>query len=125
MLNTINILNNDLKTVVRLFWIDGNIEPDKNMAMCILQQIRGYEKEADDIARLLLKNGLRVNHTGFYQQLISHCEPEAGSYSAKLNFSLDNNMPAHEAMRVILRFLLSIMRQNMAGIRETFMFTGL
>ncbi|MGD9151593.1 MAG: CHAD domain-containing protein, partial [Desulfobacterales bacterium] len=116
---TYNILNTDEKTVARL--VLEEIRPTqsrKKQALARhlwLKPIKGYPKYARRLTQKLNEAGLTPGtEKEFFLNMLALADTEPGSYSAKVNIQLDPEMRSDEATKIILRFLLKVMRTNEA-----------
>ncbi len=116
---TYNILNTDEKTVARL--VLEEIRPAqsrKKQALARhlwLKPIKGYLKYARRLTQNLNEAGLTPGtEKEFFLNVLALADTEPGSYSAKVNIQLDPAMRSDEATKIILRFLLKVMRTNEA-----------
>ncbi|WP_179131155.1 CHAD domain-containing protein [Candidatus Entotheonella palauensis] len=114
------LLNSDDKTVVRLVIerhtcanAQGSAPP---LTRVCLKPLKGYAQEAEHVQQWLLARGFIPSHTPLYALALAALDVTPNHYNAKPQFQLPPDMPAHAAMRSILRFLFGVMRQNEAGI---------
>jgi CHAD domain-containing protein len=117
------ILNPDEKTVARLVYEE--IRPSRNkdapaLATYLwLKPVRGYPKYSHNLAKQLEEAGLSISKKeDIFFKALELVDKKPGSYSAKVNIQLDPDMRADEATKVILRFLLHVMRINEANIEK-------
>jgi CHAD domain-containing protein len=117
------ILNTDEKTVARLDFEE--IRPSRSRGTPApathlwLKPVKGYPKYARSLAKLFEEAGLTVSkkEDTFFNAL-ELVNKKPGSYSARVNIQLDPNMRADKATKIILRFLLHVMRINAANIEK-------
>jgi CHAD domain-containing protein len=114
-----HILNADEKTVARLVYEEIRPAQSRKRSMLArhvwLQPIRGYPKYARRLAKNLKETGLTPGtEKEFFLNLLASTERKPGSYSAKVNIQIDPAMRSDEATKIILRFLLQVMRINEA-----------
>lgn len=118
--DTWRLLNPDDKTVVRLVIEQHTCThahgraPD--LTRVCLKPLKGYAQEAEQVQQWLLARGFMPSHTPLYASALAALNITPNHYSAKPQFRLDPKMRADTAVRTILQFLFSIMRQNEAGI---------
>ena len=117
------ILNKDEKTVARLVYKEIRPSRDKSeqvfAAHFCLKPVRGYPKYSRNLAKRLEKSGfLTSEKDDIYFKAIEFADKNPGSYSSKLNIQLDPDMRSDEAAKVILRFLLQVIRINEANIEK-------
>jgi CHAD domain-containing protein len=117
------VLNSDEKTVERLFYenirtADPTEALNVSTHLCV-QPIRGYPKHYRKLTRRLVEMGcVPIEAGALYVTILEAFGKEPGDYSSKLNLQLDPEMRADEAAKVILRFLLKVIRSNEDGIRS-------
>ena len=117
------LLDREGKTVVRLVYEEIRSSRNKNApalaAHLWLQPVMGYSKHFQEIARRFEQAGLTVNtEDDIYFKGLKAADKTPGSYSTKVTLRLDPHMRADEATRVILRFLLRVIRVNAAHIEK-------
>lgn len=116
------VLNNDEKTVVRLE--DSWFDPLKDEAMSpitrylSLKPVKGYPNRWQQVKHHLLDLGYQPSPQNVFLDVIALSDRRPGNYSTKLKIELEPNMAAAEATKIILRFLLNVIRQNETGIKE-------
>jgi len=83
-----------------------------------LAPVRGYPKRQLKLADRLMQLGLSpVDEEDYYLRALVASGKVVGDYSSKLDIVLTPEMPAVEAAKTILLFLLGVMKANEAGIR--------
>ncbi len=114
-----NILNPDEKTVARLLFEE--IRPAQGRRKPVLARhlwlkpIRGYPKYERRLAKNLKEAGLKLGtEKEFFFNVLALADSKPESYSAKVNIQLDPSMRSDQATKLILRFLLKVMRKNEA-----------
>ncbi len=117
------LLDREGKTVVRLVYEEIRSSRKKNAPVLAahlwLQPVRGYSKHSQKIARRLEQAGLTVNtEDDIYFEGLKAADKEPGGYSTKVTHQIDPHMRADEATKVILRFLLRVIRVNAANIEK-------
>ena len=115
------ILNADQKTVARLAYAEFRPWRRKNklplVAHLWLKPVKGYPKYMRTLAKQLQEAGLEINKKEeVYFKALEVVNKKPGDYSAKINIQLDLQMRSDQATKVILRFLLQVMRINAAHI---------
>ncbi|MBW1867543.1 MAG: CHAD domain-containing protein [Deltaproteobacteria bacterium] len=118
-----HVLNSDDKTVARLFFekIQLSHEKDpKEIAVYLwLKPVKGYLRYSRGLTKRLEESGLTLERNeDIFFIAMEAAEQNPGGYSAKLNISLNPKMPANEATKAILRFLLKIIKTNAANIEH-------
>ena len=117
------ILNQDEKTVARLAYEEIRPSLKKNappLATYLwLKPVKGYPKYARNLAKQVEKAGFAQSKVeDIYFKALEGVDKKPGGYSAKVNIKLDPLMPADAATKIILRFLLYVMRTNEANIER-------
>ncbi len=119
------VLNNDQKTVVRLYLEQGVVRPatgnDKQSLPVVirLRPIKGYDNKLESTEKTIRDNvEIIVPDTSYYTAVLMAAGEAPGSYSSKLNIKLTSDMQADSATRVLLRSLLATMRDNLQGTKE-------
>ena len=114
-----NILNADEKTVARLVFEE--IRPAQNKKKQAparhlwLKPIKGYPRYERLLAKGLKDSGLTPGtEKEFFLNVLALADTEPGSYSSKVHIQLDPQMRSDEAAKIILRFLLTVIRANEA-----------
>jgi CHAD domain-containing protein len=120
---TYRILNQNEKTVARLV-IEQIIPPGEKDAPALaeylwLKSVRGYSKYFHNLNKRCKKAGLLISkNEDVYFRVLEFVNKKPGSYSAKFNIQLNPDMSADEAAKIILRFLLQIIRINQGYIAK-------
>ncbi|MCK4793180.1 MAG: CHAD domain-containing protein [Desulfobacteraceae bacterium] len=117
------ILNQDEKTVLQLVYEELRTSHTKDAPVLAahlwLQPITGYPKYSQKITKRLEEEGLTIsNEDDIYFKGLEAADRKPGSYSTKINIQLTPDMRSDNATKVILRFLLHIMRVNEAIIQK-------
>jgi CHAD domain-containing protein len=115
------ILNHDEKTVARLVYEEIRPSPDKDIPALAtylwLKPVKGYPSYSQNLGKRLEEAGCTASKKeDIYFEVLRVADKKPGNYSTKLNIHLDPDMPSNEATKVILRFLLHIIRINEANI---------
>lgn len=119
---TYRVLNDNDKTVVRVIY--ENLEPKGSADTSVpskylfLKPVKGYDKEAASLKQQLNQMGLVPQENNLFLNALALTGKTPGDYSAKLDFGLEPHMRADEAAKVILRFLLAVMKRNEEGIKQ-------
>jgi CHAD domain-containing protein len=108
----INIINKDKKTTLRLI-----IEEHEHISHhVLLQPIKGYDKEAENVSKLLIsKLGLLANNKNIFIAALEQQNREINDYSSKLDIFLDPENPADIAIKIIYSQLLKTIKENEQG----------
>ncbi len=117
------ILNQEEKTVARLSYeeirVAGSARESELSAHLCLEAVRGYPRHYRASVKRLKKLGsVQIEPEELYFNVLKRVNKTPGDYSSKLRLQLDPEMCSDEAARVILRFLLSIIKVNGSYIEE-------
>ncbi|MDB9822304.1 CHAD domain-containing protein [Deltaproteobacteria bacterium] len=118
------ILNRDDKTVVRLAYEELRSSGAKKNAPVLathlwLQPVTGYHKYSRKIAKRFEEAGLTISkEDDIYFKGLETVDKKPGSYSTKINIQLNPDMRSDDAAKVILSFLLQVIRINEANIEK-------
>ena len=117
------ILNPDKKTVARLAYEEFRPGRRKNKSVLVrhlwLKPVKGYSKYMRTLTRLFQEAGLKISkEEDVFFKALEGVDKKPDDYSAKLNIQLDPDMRSDEATKIILRFLLRVMRINQANIEK-------
>ena len=115
------ILNADQKTVARVTYEEFRPWRRKNKPPLLtqlgLKPVKGYPKYMRPLVKQFQEAGLKINNMEeVYFKALEVVNKKPGDYSAKPNIQLDPQMRSDQATKVILRFLLRVMRINEAHI---------
>jgi CHAD domain-containing protein len=119
------ILDRNEKTVAGLAYEEIRPSRNKNTPALTtylwLRPVKGYPKYARSLSKHFQAAGLIINNKeDFFFKALEIVDKKPGSYSAKVNIQLDPDMRSDEATKVILQFLLNVMRINTANIEKDF-----
>ena len=113
------ILNPDEKTVARLVFEE--IRPLRKRRTAALanhlwlKPFKGYPKYARNLSKRIEAAGFTLGKADdIYFKALAAVDKKPGSYSTKVNIRLDPAMRSDQAAKVVLRFLLNVMRTNEA-----------
>ena len=111
------ILNQDEKTVTRLVYEEIRPVRGKNAPVLAtylwLQPVKGYTKDCQNITKHFEAAGFTaLEKEDIYFKAMDAAGKSPGSYSSKLKIQLDPAMRSDEATKIILRYLLQIMKIN-------------
>ena len=117
------ILNPDEKTVARLvfekFWPLRHKRRPALTAHLWLRPVKGYNKYARNLVKHFQAAGLSESkQEDIFFKALELVNIKPGSYSARVNIQLEPDMRADKATKIILRFLLHVMRINAAHIEK-------
>jgi len=110
------ILNPDKKTVVRLIYEEFRLSPEKDTPALATffsaESVKGYPKYYRNLTQRLQQAGFKISQEDIYFKALESVDKKPGSYSAKITLNLDPDMRSDETTKVILRFLLQIIKIN-------------
>jgi len=117
------ILNQNEKTVARLAFEEilpsGEKDASVLAAYLWLKPVRGYSKYTQNLTKRCKEAGFIISkNEDVYFKTLEFVNKIPGSYSSKFNIQLDPDMRADDAAKVILRFLLQVMRINEDNIKK-------
>ena len=117
------ILNADEKTVARLTYEEFRISRKKNAPVLMthlgLKPIRGYPKYAYDLAKRIEAAEFMLSEADdLYFNALAVAGRKPGSYTASIDLQFDPDMHSDKAAKVLLRFLVQVMRINEAHIEK-------
>ncbi|MBC8430922.1 MAG: CHAD domain-containing protein [Desulfobacterales bacterium] len=117
------LLNQDEKTVVRLVYEEIRPSRGKNAPVLAvylwLNPVKGYQKDSRNLTKRLKESGFAAcKKEDIYFKALEAVEKQPGSYSSKLKIRLDPDMRSDEAAKIILRFLLQVMKINQNKIEK-------
>jgi len=116
----LRILNNDKKTVLRVYLDEINQKTDiyiqKTIRTITLEPVRGYRKEFRDFCQFI--DGIKVSDPceNLFKMELKLSPRRPGDYSSKMNVALTGDMSGSMATRKILLCLLNVMKQNEDGV---------
>jgi CHAD domain-containing protein len=115
------ILDQNKKTVARLVYEEIRSSRGKNAPVLAthlwLQPVKGYAKPSRNLAKHLEAAGFAAGQKeDIYFKALEAAGKSPGSYSSKLKIQLDPAIRSDEATKIILRFLLQIMKINEANL---------
>jgi CHAD domain-containing protein len=117
---TLRVMNDDQKTVVRIVIAQHRLEGGQRATPAWnrvrLTPVKGYAKEVQKVRKWLVQNGFTPSPDTSYQRALAAVGKEPNDYVSKPRFQFDPMMRADAATKHILRFLLTVMRRNEAGI---------
>lgn len=118
-----HVLNSDEKTVARLFVEKIQLAHVKDPKLIVtylwLKPVRGYLKHSRNLTKRLEESGLtQERNEKLFSIAMEAAGRNPGDYSSKLNIPLTPEMPADEATKAILWFLLQVIRINEVHIEN-------
>lgn len=115
-----SIVNEDEKTVSHVSTEEIHVSRDgyekKSVMLIEVAPVRGYTEEFSDIVEKLEKTGLDRAQGNIFSIALAASGTKAGEYSSKPVYTLEPDIPASEALRIIFRGLLRIMEENEQGV---------
>ena len=117
------ILNQDEKTVARLVSEEFRSARGKKAPVLAtylwLHPVKGYTKDCQHLIKRLEEAGFSAcKKEDIYFKAIEAAGKNPDSYSSKLKIQLDPTMRSDEATKIILRYLLQIMKINAANLEK-------
>lgn len=118
-INQLAVCNADEKIVARLEFESLTIKnKPQSVTHCRLLPVKGYGKESRRIMDIIEDLKLIPTTVSAVVDLFQQNGIEPGAYSSKINVTLKPEIPAVEALRLILNNLTTVMHQNLEGVRE-------
>ena len=118
---TLSILNNDKKTVLRLMLLEIYIiekrKKSKLNKIVELIPVRGYQREFSKVQKLLKQLGLTPNPQDILSSILEGVGRKPGDYTTKLTLKLEPETRSDLAVKKILTLLLKVIKQNENGIK--------
>ncbi|MFC2163810.1 CHAD domain-containing protein [Acidobacteriota bacterium] len=118
---TLSILNEDEKAVIKLHHDHIHFKDESrrghNIHTLMLQPIRGYRKDLQNFQQFLKKRGLVESDESVYLRVLKANGKMPGDYTSKFILDLTPDLPSDQATRMILRYLIDIMKSNERGIK--------
>ncbi|MBN1153783.1 CHAD domain-containing protein [candidate division KSB1 bacterium] len=118
----IRILNEDEKTVLRValheLMFDRDTPLREEMYALTISPVRGYAEEHADFVSFIESCGVAGKAKNLFLSMADRLQYEVGAYSSKIDIRLDPSMQSDVAVKMIIKSLLSVMRQNEEGIRN-------
>lgn len=113
------LLNSDEKIVARLSLETYRLEAGENaIEHCRIIPVRGYAKAAKTAVACLQEMGLEPARQSPVLTLLERNGFVPGTYSSKVDIELQPQIPAAEAVRRIMEQLVTVMHQNLPGVRK-------
>jgi len=117
------ILNREEKTVARLTYEEILPSRAKDVLALAthlwLKPVKGYPKHSQDLAKQFKEAGFIITKKeDIYFKALKVVDEKPGSYSGKLKIQLDPDMRSDDATKMILHFLLQIIRINEVNIEK-------
>jgi hypothetical protein len=109
--SNVTIRDKETKLLLRLEVMNGG-----DCCFIRLRPIRGYEKVADRVRLLLAEQGAILDELPIARVLLNAGNFSLSTYTAKPEFALDPMMPSRAAVRSMISSMLSIARENEAGV---------
>ena len=119
---TIYLLNEDDKKVVRLFFQNSSLLSDQkkthlNQSLQV-NAIRGYLAAENKVHEIIQRFSSKSDSFSHFQRIIYHSGNKPAQYSSKIKINLQENMTIGEALQKILAQFADVIKRNEAGIRD-------
>lgn len=119
-ITTLNLLNKDQKTVVRITIEEAEVEKGKDKLQLTrrltLRPVRGYDKELSLAQKILEGKGMRPGGDSFFEEATALLDVHPGDYSGKVSFKIPPGQCSRQVAKGMVASLLQVARQNEAGI---------
>ena len=116
----LHILNNDEKTVLRVYLdelnLNGDVSSTEPIRTVTLDPVRGYENEFRGFHQFLERLKVAEPCENLFDLMLKQTRIKPGDYSSKVKVALTGDMGASAATRKILIYLLNVMKQNEEGV---------
>ncbi len=116
----LHILNNDEKTVLRVYLdelnLNGDVASTEPIRTVTLDPVRGYENEFRGFHQFLERLKVAEPCENLFDLMLKQTRRKPGDYSSKVKVALTGDMGASAATRKILIYLLNVMKQNEEGV---------
>ena len=109
--SNVAIRDKETKLLLRLEIMEG-----RDCCFIKLRPIRGYEKVAHRVRLLLAEQGAKIDERPIARVLLNASNFSLSTYTAKPEFAFDPMMPSRAAVRSMISSILSIARENEAGV---------
>ncbi len=120
----VRLLDGREKTVARLRLESWNVtatgarRSKRLRSRLVPAPVRGYDRDYARLLAFLEEQGLERAERPVLEEAYEACGLHPGDYKGKVLIPLEAEMPAHLAMRRILRQLLDTIRRNEDGLRQ-------
>ena len=116
----LHILNNDEKTVLRVYLdelnLNGDVSSTETIRTVTLDPVRGYENEFRGFHLFLERLKVAEPCENLFNLMLKQTGIKPGDYSSKVKVALRKDMGGSAATRRILIYLLNVMKQNEEGV---------
>ena len=116
----LHILNNDEKTVLRVYLdelnLNGDVSSTETIRTVTLDPVRGYENEFRGFHQFLGRLKVAEPSENIFDLMRKQTRRKPGDYSSKVKVALTRDMGGSAATRKILIYLLNVMKQNEEGV---------
>ena len=117
VLQELRVLNDDRKTVVRLTVDRMSVGEGAVPARLVIAPVRGYQDDADDVARALAASpGFAPATLPPSESALAAAGRHPGDYSNRVDVRLTASMPAGQAIALVLLRLLDTIEANVDGV---------
>jgi len=116
----LHILNNDEKTVLRIYLneinpsTDGSIQ--KTIRTITLEPVRGYWKDFRGFHQFIEGTQVAEPCENLFDMMLKLSPRKPGDYSSKMKVTLTRDMNGSMATRKLLLYLLNVRKQNEEGV---------
>ena len=116
----LHILNNDEKTVLRIYLdeisLNGDVSSTEPIRTVTLNPVRGYNKEFRNFHQFLERLKVAEPCENLFDLMLKQTRRKPGDYSSKVKIALTRDMSGSAATRKIQIYLLNVMKQNEEGV---------
>lgn len=118
---SLSILNEDEKTVIKIhhdhIHSKGLSQRGANIHTFLLQPILGYKKDLQSFHQFLEERGVVGSEECAFLMILKAVRKKPGDYTSKFMLDLTPELYSGQAMRMILRYLIDVMKNNESGIK--------
>ncbi len=120
----INVLNDDHKTVLRVYFRKTAVRYRSRSAdlpdQIMLEPIRGYQQEFEGFEKFVIESGIipDLEQKNFLLSALEAIRREPSEYSSKVSLQLAPDTTCREAAAAIFEELLNLVKTNEPGIKE-------
>ena len=118
---TLFVLNEDEKAVVKIhhdyIHLNDVSQRRKNIHSLLLQPIKGYNKDYRNLQKFLKESGVVKGEESAYFRILKDSGRIPGDYTSKFMLDLTPDLHSDKATRMILRYLIDVMKSNERGVK--------
>ena len=119
---TLNLLNKDEKTVVRITIEEATIRRGKQdiplNRRLLVHSVRGYAKDLATAKKIIESANIQPCSETLFEEAIRMLGITPGDYTGKVRFKIEPHTSAREMTQNMISDLLSVARKNEAGVIE-------